>query len=189
MSSLPETRQRQILAYLRESGTLTINELVDRLGVSPMTVHRDLNRLAEAGLVKKVHGGVTLPAAEEDISTAPRCAMCHQAINPRAAFVTHCPSGEQQHACCPHCGLMLTCKQTQPTLSLTTDFLYGNMVNARQATYLIGSGVTLCCMPSVLTFGSRADAERFQQGFGGALMDFAQAQQHLRGSHLIHPNP
>jgi len=44
-------------------------------------------------------------------------------------------------------------------------------------------------MPSVLTFGSRADAERFQQGFGGALMDFAQAQQHLRGSHLIHPNP
>ncbi len=189
MPSLPETRQRQILTYLRESETLTINELVDRLGVSPMTVHRDLNRLAEAGLVQKIHGGVTLPAETSEIGSAPRCAMCHQAIHPRAAFVTHCPTGEQQHACCPHCGLMLACEQTQPALSLTTDFLYGHMVNAHQAAFLIGSGVTLCCMPSVLTFGSRADAERFQQGFGGTLLDFAQAQQHLQRLHLIDPNP
>jgi nitrous oxide reductase accessory protein NosL len=62
-----------------------------------------------------------------------------------------------------------------------TDFLYGTLVSAASATYVIGSTVRLCCSPSVLSFESMEDAQRFQSGFGGELMNLQQAFEHLRG--------
>lgn len=182
MPSPPETRQRQILAYLRESETLTIDELVSRLGVSPMTVHRDINRLAQAGLVQKIRGGVARPQQNTTTAGPPRCVMCNQISPSRTTFILQCEE-KQLQACCPHCGLLLTCTSERFSVALTTDFLYGHMINARQATYLVDSEVTLCCHPSVLAFSSTEEAVRFQRGFSGTIMDFAQAQQHLRASH------
>ncbi len=65
-TSIPNRRQAQIVAWLQENDTLTIKELVTRLNVSAMTVHRDLDKLAAEGLVQKVHGGVKL-APEESL--------------------------------------------------------------------------------------------------------------------------
>jgi DeoR family fructose operon transcriptional repressor len=56
---LAEERQARILEVLQESDSrmVTISALTDLFGVSGMTVRRDLDRLEEAGLVKRVHGG------------------------------------------------------------------------------------------------------------------------------------
>jgi nitrous oxide reductase accessory protein NosL len=57
------------------------------------------------------------------------------------------------------------------------------MINAYQASYVIGSDVTVCCGPSTLCFAERIDAERFAAAFGGTAHDFAQAMDLLRAAH------
>ncbi|RKN37074.1 substrate-binding domain-containing protein [Streptomyces hoynatensis] len=54
-------RQERILAAVRSQGTVRLADLVGRLGVSAVTVRRDVTALADRGLVRRVHGGVTLP--------------------------------------------------------------------------------------------------------------------------------
>jgi DeoR/GlpR family transcriptional regulator of sugar metabolism len=53
----PFERREKILDKLRNEGRITIQEDARRLGVSPVTLHRDLEELEKQGLVKKVHGG------------------------------------------------------------------------------------------------------------------------------------
>jgi DeoR/GlpR family transcriptional regulator of sugar metabolism len=54
---LKEERQRRILDLLGREGRLVAAELPARLDVSGYTVRRDLEELAEAGLLQRVHGG------------------------------------------------------------------------------------------------------------------------------------
>ncbi|MDT0317249.1 substrate-binding domain-containing protein [Streptomyces millisiae] len=54
-------RQEHILAAVRRAGTVRLSDLVRRLGVSAVTVRRDVTALADRGLVRRVHGGITLP--------------------------------------------------------------------------------------------------------------------------------
>ncbi|MFI6319671.1 substrate-binding domain-containing protein [Nonomuraea sp. NPDC050556] len=60
-----EQRHELILREVRERGSVRLAELVDRLGVSMVTLRRDVETLAGQGLVHRVHGGITLPAAAE----------------------------------------------------------------------------------------------------------------------------
>jgi len=53
-------RKRKILDILEARGTMDIEELANILGVSPITLRRDLKDLERQGLVSKVWGGVTL---------------------------------------------------------------------------------------------------------------------------------
>lgn len=56
--SAPARRER-ILDLVREGGYWTLGALSRELAVSDMTVRRDVRRLAEQGLVRAVHGGVS----------------------------------------------------------------------------------------------------------------------------------
>jgi DeoR/GlpR family transcriptional regulator of sugar metabolism len=56
---LARQRQSVILDEVRRTGAVRVSELVERLGVSDMTVRRDLDVLAARGLVDKVYGGAT----------------------------------------------------------------------------------------------------------------------------------
>ncbi|HEX5116077.1 MAG TPA: DeoR/GlpR family DNA-binding transcription regulator [Pseudonocardiaceae bacterium] len=56
---LARQRQSVILDEVRRAGAVRVSELVERLGVSDMTVRRDLDVLAARGLVDKVYGGAT----------------------------------------------------------------------------------------------------------------------------------
>jgi DeoR/GlpR family transcriptional regulator of sugar metabolism len=58
--ALARQRHEVILAELRRRGAVRVSELSTLLGVSDMTVRRDLEVLAEAGILDKVHGGATL---------------------------------------------------------------------------------------------------------------------------------
>ena len=52
-------RQKLILDEARRLGAVRVKELTHLLAVSEMTVRRDLQTLAESGLLEKVHGGAT----------------------------------------------------------------------------------------------------------------------------------
>lgn len=53
-------RKRKILDILEARGTIDINELASILGISHITLRRDLKDLERQGLISKVWGGVTL---------------------------------------------------------------------------------------------------------------------------------
>ena len=56
---LARQRQALILERVREDGGVRVADLVRELGVSDMTVRRDLEILNDRGLLEKVHGGAT----------------------------------------------------------------------------------------------------------------------------------
>ncbi|MFJ3222144.1 DeoR/GlpR family DNA-binding transcription regulator [Streptomyces sp. NPDC086783] len=60
---LAEQRRNLILDEVRRRGGVRVNELTRKLGVSDMTVRRDLDALARQGVVEKVHGGA-VPVVE-----------------------------------------------------------------------------------------------------------------------------
>jgi DeoR/GlpR family transcriptional regulator of sugar metabolism len=53
----PALRRARILERVRQDGGASVAELARELEVSPITVHRDLERLASEGLLERVHGG------------------------------------------------------------------------------------------------------------------------------------
>lgn len=55
---LASERRKRMLGHVRERGTALIADIERRLGISRMTVYRDLDALVDEGLVRRVHGGV-----------------------------------------------------------------------------------------------------------------------------------
>ncbi len=55
-----KTRQNQICELVARQGECSIDELVERFGVSGMTIRRDLQALAEQGKVIRTHGGAAM---------------------------------------------------------------------------------------------------------------------------------
>ncbi len=190
MGKMPSMRQESILMWLREESPLTIVQLAERLGVSAMTVHRDLGKLAAEKRVQKIHGGVklattTIPSVPTaaTVPTATICKMCGMRVARRTSFSIHNKQGETYHACCPHCGMLLLQRCDDVDSALAREFLYGRMVNVHQAFFVIDSDITLCCMPSTICFASESDAARFQKGYGGQVMDFETAVTFLTDHH------
>src|ERR1700677_1671499 len=64
---LASQRRQQIAEALEREGAVRVPDLVTMLGVSDMTVRRDLDVMQRAGLLTKVHGGAMMPgnSAEE----------------------------------------------------------------------------------------------------------------------------
>ncbi|MGW6144220.1 DeoR/GlpR family DNA-binding transcription regulator [Streptomyces sp. NPDC055144] len=60
---LAEQRRALILDEVRRRGGVRVNELTRKLGVSDMTIRRDLDALARQGVLEKVHGGA-VPVVE-----------------------------------------------------------------------------------------------------------------------------
>ncbi len=56
---LKAERQAIILNTIREKGFITTDELIDQLGVSHVTIRRDLIALSNQNLIKLEHGGAT----------------------------------------------------------------------------------------------------------------------------------
>lgn len=52
-----------LVTEVRKQGSMTVEALADRLGVTLQTVRRDVKQLAQAGLVSRFHGGVRTPGS------------------------------------------------------------------------------------------------------------------------------
>jgi hypothetical protein len=173
-------RQHYILESLASQGSVRIDELTGALNVSAMTVHRDLDQLASAGRLRKVRGGA-VPA--EPVEMDELCLACYGTLSPRTQMVLHWADGSQRRACCPHCGLMVLSRDTDAIASiLVTDFLFGRIVNGRTASYLAAPDLSICCTPTVLAFEDAHNAQRFQAGFGGEILDLDGALAFVRTS-------
>jgi DeoR/GlpR family transcriptional regulator of sugar metabolism len=60
-----EERQQGIINLLVERRTVDLDDLAERFAVSKMTVHRDLDELEQAGVLRKVRGGATIDAGTQ----------------------------------------------------------------------------------------------------------------------------
>ena len=61
MNSNP--RQLALLERVRAHNSVSVEQLAEQLGVTLQTVRRDVQRLADAGLVTRFHGGVRVPSS------------------------------------------------------------------------------------------------------------------------------
>jgi len=57
-------RRRRIVEHIRAQGIVGITELSALLGISEVTVRRDLREVAAQGLVVRIHGGAVAPEGE-----------------------------------------------------------------------------------------------------------------------------
>lgn len=76
-------RLEMVFARIAQAGFISIADLAAALGVSPMTARRDVQRLAQAGRVAALHGGVKLLAPPAQTGFAQRrqaAAAAKQAI-------------------------------------------------------------------------------------------------------------
>ncbi|MBD7910816.1 MULTISPECIES: DeoR/GlpR family DNA-binding transcription regulator [Clostridium] len=65
-NSLVSKRQQLILQYLKDNETVKIDDLSKKLGVSPITIRRDLQLFEQNGIVEKFYGGAKLISKELD---------------------------------------------------------------------------------------------------------------------------
>lgn len=172
-------RQGLILELLRNQGSVTIHDLQSQLGIPAATAYRDAKILIESGYATRQHGRLMLREEPEQSAGFGVCIMCNQRVDQRLAFSLQLTGGQQASACCSHCGLMFLRNNPHVKSALAADYLYGRMVNVRQAKFLVGSQIKLCCDPSILCFSNQDDAARFQAGFGGRVLDYEQASQEV----------
>ncbi len=65
----PNPRQALLLEVVNAQGSVTVEALAEKLDVTLQTVRRDVQRMAEAGLVARFHGGVrVLSSTTENIA-------------------------------------------------------------------------------------------------------------------------
>lgn len=76
-SLLSSERRRRILEIVSEKRSVTVVELAAMFPVSPITLRRDLDRLAGENLVERVHGGAMARSA---IAVAPRASEQYQRL-------------------------------------------------------------------------------------------------------------
>ena len=84
---LAEERRKQILKRLSQEGQVLSADLVKEFGISEDTIRRDLKELADAGMLKKVHGGAmattTVPyeyGARQELNIPAKSAMARRAV-------------------------------------------------------------------------------------------------------------
>lgn len=86
MAELPEVvarRHARILELARRTGTVAVEALATELAVTPQTIRRDLNLLADRSLLSRVHGGAVVTSGVDNVD---REARRHVAAAAKAAI-------------------------------------------------------------------------------------------------------
>jgi DeoR family transcriptional regulator, glycerol-3-phosphate regulon repressor len=74
-----QTRQEKIVALVQDQGYMTIDELAAHFKVTPQTIRRDINILAEQNQIRRHHGGASYDSSTTNVSYAKR-----QVLQPQA---------------------------------------------------------------------------------------------------------
>lgn len=177
---LPIERSNRIRELIQEKKNMKITELSKELGVSEMTVHRDLKPLIEEGFIIKTFGGVSLsqstPPKADDL-----CTYCYRPIHEKMAYRLILANDKVETACCPHCGLLRHRKLGEEVMqAICYDFLRQTTISAQLAFYVMDTSIDLgCCQPQVLSFEWKDHADKFVEGFGGEVYSFNEAMDHV----------
>ncbi len=60
---LIEERRQHVLARVQQEGRVVVSELSEALGISRITIRKDLDNLESRGLVQRTHGGALAPSS------------------------------------------------------------------------------------------------------------------------------
>ncbi len=106
----PNPRQTQLLDLVQARGSASIEFLADTFSVTLQTVRRDVQRLAEAGLLSRFHGGVRTPSSTtENIAYRQRQALSLDGKTRIAKAIA---------ACVPHgCSLIMNIGTTMEAVA------------------------------------------------------------------------
>ncbi len=120
----------------------------------------DSNRreLLAVGLVLAVLGAGAYAWWRHANPEPPDCQICRRPIHRPTAF-SLVVDGRRIWACCPRCGL--ECAGTaRPEGARATDFVSGEVLPADRCAYVVGSDLTPCSAPAVLTDRDKVTCER-----------------------------
>lgn len=87
-------RHRMILETARHTGSVSVEALAERLGVTPQTIRKDLNLLAKRSMLARVHGGAVVTSGVDNLHYTERrqvAAETKEAIGAAAAALV--PNG------------------------------------------------------------------------------------------------
>ncbi len=65
-------RQRSIMEFIREYGSVQVDDLSAHLQVTPQTIRRDLNQLYDMELLERTHGGAVIRNSDENLGYGAR---------------------------------------------------------------------------------------------------------------------
>ncbi|WP_028239011.1 DeoR family transcriptional regulator [Stutzerimonas azotifigens] len=71
-------RQQRILELVRSRGYVSIEELATHFTVTPQTIRRDINQLAEAGRLRRYHGGAAHDSSVENTAYSMRAGQMRE---------------------------------------------------------------------------------------------------------------
>lgn len=176
---LPIERQNRITELIQERKSIKISELSSILGVSEMTIHRDLKPLMKDGVVTKTFGGITLKQQQKANLNNDICIYCNRAIHEKMGYRLILSNNTIEMTCCAHCGLLRHRQlDNQDIQAICYDFFKQTTISAPLAWYVIDTSIDMgCCQPQVLTFEWKEHAEKFVKGFGGDVYPFRNAME------------
>lgn len=70
-------RQQALLDWVQRDGFVTVDDLASHFAVTPQTIRRDVNWLSDMNLLRRYHGGASLPTSSENVSYTARQRMFH----------------------------------------------------------------------------------------------------------------
>ncbi len=128
---IPEQRQQKLLQLLRDEGIVSTRNLTDYLGVSHMTVRRDIAALEADGLVLSVKGGVRLVGTDPAGKEPPRERQDRAVLElPRKTAIAKYAAGLIKDGMVIYLDAGTTCQALVPLLTtkrdltvVTNDFL------------------------------------------------------------------
>lgn len=188
---LPVERLHRIKELIQSRKNMKISELSKELGVSEMTIHRDLKPLVKDGMVIKTFGGVSLANSIQPQAND-MCVYCSRPIQEKIAYRLILSNDKMEVACCAHCGLLRHKQLGQEVIqAICSDFLRQTTISAHLASYVMDTSIDIgCCQPQVLAFEWKEHAEKFIKGFGGQIYTFEDAIkavfQKMKGAPCCH---
>lgn len=107
-----------------------------------------------------------------------RCIVCGMDLSkyPHTKYVVTTTEGKEFQTCGVQCGLTLHLRLKEKFKSATaTDLLSNRSFDAQNGFYVYKSTVITDMAPGFISFATRANAEKFQKGFGGKVVTYQEA--------------
>lgn len=107
-----------------------------------------------------------------------RCIVCGMDVSkyPHTKYVVMTTDGKEFQTCGVQCGLTLHLRFKEKFKSATaSDLLSNRSFDAQKGFYVYKSTVITDMAPGFISFVTRANAEKFQKGFGGKVVTYQEA--------------
>ena len=141
MSAFVTQRREDILNLLSQHESMSVADLSDHFGVSPLTIRRDLNTLARMGVIERKYGSAKLLTQGDTVfinTSTTALGVLEFVTAENVTFVTN--SGRALHANLPPSStVILTGGEIRvPKWSMTGDFALANIANIKANKCIVG---------------------------------------------------